>query len=175
MAALSAVLLRLQGRWWVKHGERGEGWSTWSIHSQEDGQHSWQRRQLSTWPKDGKHQGGHKEQRNAVECCDWRKKAKESTCANKDSLHKNNNNNKGRRLPGVLCLHISVALQQKAANFKVAFHSRQMQWSLMPEEKQKNQLSQTVFRCIKTIVITGAANYFAAAITWRPSLPHQRW
>ena len=46
----------------------------------------------------------------------------------------------------VLRLYISVALQQKTANFKVAFESRPMQWSefqwiKFPEEKQKNELA----------------------------------
>ncbi len=57
------------------------------------------------------------------------------------SLHKNNNNNKGGQLPDVLRLHISVALQQKTANFKLAIASRPMQWSVSTEEKQKNQLA----------------------------------
>ena len=75
----------------------------------------------------------------------WRpmaeEKAKESTCANRVSLHKNNNNNKGGQSLVVLRIHISVALQQKTANFKAAFLSRQMQWSVLTEEKQKNELA----------------------------------
>jgi hypothetical protein len=56
-------------------------------------------------------------------------------------LHKNNDDdNKGRQLLAVLCLHISVALQQKTANFKVAIDSRVMQWSVLTEVKKKNQL-----------------------------------
>jgi hypothetical protein len=51
------------------------------------------------------------------------------------SLHKNNNNNKGGQLPDVLRLHISVALQQKTANFKVAIPSTLMQWSALTEGK----------------------------------------
>ena len=39
----------------------------------------------------------------------------------------NNNYNKGRQLLAVLRLCISVALQQKTANFKVAIRSRVMQ------------------------------------------------
>jgi len=66
---------------------------------------------------------------------------------------KNNNNNKGGQLPAVLRLCISVALQQKTANFKAAIESRHMQWSFSTEEKQKNQLAQTEFRFIKTITI----------------------
>ena len=54
---------------------------------------------------------------------------------------KNNNNNKGRQLLEVLRLHISVALQQKTANFKAAFDSREMQWSPFAAEKQKNELA----------------------------------
>ena len=65
---------------------------------------------------------------------------------------KNNNNNKGRQLLVVLRLHISVALQQKTGNFKVAIASRPMQWSHLTEEKQKNQLAQTEFRFMKTII-----------------------
>jgi hypothetical protein len=53
------------------------------------------------------------------------------------------------QLPAVLRLYISVALQQKAGNFKVATASRPMQWSALTEEKQKNQLAQTEFRFIK--------------------------
>ncbi len=48
---------------------------------------------------------------------------------------------KGRQLPVVLRLYISVALQQKTANFKVAPASRPMQWSVLTEKKQKNQLA----------------------------------
>ena len=49
-------------------------------------------------------------------------------------------NNKGRQLLFVLRLYISVALQQKTANFKVTIESRPMQWSVLTEEDQKNQL-----------------------------------
>ncbi len=50
---------------------------------------------------------------------------------------------KGRQLLAVLRLYISVALQQKTANFKVAIASRPMQWSVivLTEEKQKHQLA----------------------------------
>ena len=44
---------------------------------------------------------------------------------------------------------VSFRLDQKAGNFKVAFDSRQMQWSALTEEKKKNQLAQTEFRFIK--------------------------
>ena len=62
--------------------------------------------------------------------------------AQKEFLHKNNNNdNKGRQLLVGLRLYISVALQQKTANFKVAIASRVMQWSPLTEGKQKNELA----------------------------------
>jgi hypothetical protein len=35
----------------------------------------------------------------------------------------------------------------------MAIDSRQMQWSGLTEEKQKNQLSQKEFRFIKTIIM----------------------
>jgi hypothetical protein len=77
---------------------------------------------------------------------------------NRVSLHKyNNNNNKGRQLHFGLRLYISVALQQKTTNFKVAIvgtiHSRGMQWSPLTEGNQKNELAQTEFRFKKTITI----------------------
>ncbi len=56
-------------------------------------------------------------------------------------IKNNNNNNKGRQLPAALRLYISVALQQKTGNFKVAFRSRLMQWGALTEENQKNQLA----------------------------------
>jgi hypothetical protein len=46
---------------------------------------------------------------------------------------------------------VSFRLDQKTAGFKVAFASREMQWSALTEEKQKNQLSKKEFRFIKTI------------------------
>ncbi len=49
---------------------------------------------------------------------------------------------------------VSFRLDQKTGNFKVAKESRLMQWSDLPEEKQKNQLAQTEVRFIKTIMIT---------------------
>ncbi len=49
--------------------------------------------------------------------------------------------NKGGQLQAVLRLYISVALQQKAGNFKVAIRSRLLQWSALTEEKKKNQLA----------------------------------
>jgi hypothetical protein len=55
--------------------------------------------------------------------------------------HNDNNNNGGVQLLVGLRLYISVALQQKTANFKVAIASRTMQRSPLTEEKQKNQLA----------------------------------
>ncbi len=49
---------------------------------------------------------------------------------------------------------VSFRLDQKTTNFKVAIVSRLMQWSELTEEKQKNQLAQTEFRFIKTVIIT---------------------
>jgi hypothetical protein len=49
--------------------------------------------------------------------------------------------------------HVSIRLDQKPANFKLAFASRIMQWSALTEEKQKNELAQIEFRLIKTINI----------------------
>jgi hypothetical protein len=57
-------------------------------------------------------------------------------------LHRNNDdNNMGRQLPPGLRLYISIALQQKTANFEVAIAGREMQWSALPEGKQKNELA----------------------------------
>jgi hypothetical protein len=53
----------------------------------------------------------------------------------------NNNNDKGRQIPDVRRLYISVALQQKTGNFKAAFFSRPMQCSGSTEGKQKNELA----------------------------------
>ncbi len=48
---------------------------------------------------------------------------------------------------------VSFRLDQKTGNFKVAKHSRPMQWSALTEGKQKNELAQKEFRFIKTIII----------------------
>ncbi len=69
------------------------------------------------------------------------KKQKNELAYTEFRCHKNKNNKKGRQLPCVLRLHISVALQQKTANFKAAFVSRHEQWSVLTEDKQKNQLA----------------------------------
>jgi hypothetical protein len=60
-------------------------------------------------------------------------------------------------LPVVLRLYISVALEQKTGNFKATFESTRMKWSAAPEEKQTNQLAQTEYRFIKTIITIRAA------------------
>ena len=87
-------------------------------------------------------------------------KQKNELAQKRVSLHKNNNNiNKGRQLLVVLRLYISVALQQKANNFKVATASRGMQWGPLTEGNQKNELAQTEFRFIKTITIIKGGNY----------------
>jgi hypothetical protein len=69
----------------------------------------------------------------------------------------------------VLRLYISVALQQKTANFKAAINGGLMQWSALTEEKRKNQLALTAFRFIKKRIIIRAA-----AITGSPSPLYQR-
>ena len=48
---------------------------------------------------------------------------------------------------------VSFRLDQKTGNFKVAIHSRVMQWSALTERKQKIELAQTQFRFIKTMII----------------------
>ena len=58
----------------------------------------------------------------------------------------------GRAEAPVLRSDVSFRLDQKTANFKVAIESRPMQWSALTEEKQKNQLAQTEFRFMKTII-----------------------
>ena len=50
---------------------------------------------------------------------------------------------------------VSFRLDQKTANFKLTTPRRTMQWSILAEEKQKNQLAQTEFRFIKTIKMRG--------------------
>jgi outer membrane translocation and assembly module TamA len=69
-------------------------------------------------------------------------KQKNELAQTRVSFHKNNNNNKGRQLPVGLRFYISAALQQKTANFKVAIASRPNQWSVLTEEKRKNELAQ---------------------------------
>ena len=54
---------------------------------------------------------------------------------------------------------VSFRLDQKTGNFKVAIESRPMQWSEFTEGKQKNELAQTEFHFIKTIIIIRGGNY----------------
>jgi hypothetical protein len=55
---------------------------------------------------------------------------------------------------------VSFRLDQKTGNFKVAKLSRVMQWSVLTEGKQKNELAQKEFRFIKTtITIIRGGNY----------------
>ncbi len=54
---------------------------------------------------------------------------------------------------------VSFRLDQKTGNFKAAPESRLVQWSLLTEGKQKNELAQTVLRFIKTIIIIRGGNY----------------
>ena len=62
---------------------------------------------------------------------------------------------------------VSFRLDQKTGNFKVAKLSRVMQWSVLTEGKQKNELAQKEFRFIKTIIIIRGGNYpsFFASIS----------
>ena len=63
---------------------------------------------------------------------------------------------------------VSFRLDQKTGNFKVAKLSRAMQWSVLTEGKQKNELAQKEFRFIKTmIIIIRGGNYvlFFASIS----------
>jgi hypothetical protein len=48
---------------------------------------------------------------------------------------------------------VSFRLHQKTGNFKATMLSREKQWSILTEGKQKNELAQTEFRFIKTIII----------------------
>ena len=63
------------------------------------------------------------------------------------------------QLLDVLGIYISVALQQKTANFKVATASRVMQWSVLTEEKQKNQFAQNRVIIIIKMIIISRGNY----------------
>jgi hypothetical protein len=54
---------------------------------------------------------------------------------------------------------VSFRLDQKTGNFKLAIVSRVMQWSVLTEEKQKNELAQKEFRFIKTITIIRGGSY----------------
>ncbi len=59
----------------------------------------------------------------------------------KNEFAQNYDDNKGRQLPVGVRVYISVALQQKTANFKVAIASRNMKRSVLTEGKQKNELA----------------------------------
>jgi hypothetical protein len=54
---------------------------------------------------------------------------------------------------------VSFPLDQKTGNFKAAIGSRLMQWGLLTEGNQKNELAQKEFRFIKTITIIRGSNY----------------
>jgi hypothetical protein len=97
--------------------------------------------QRYTRVKDGKFQGGHSQQSDAMECFDCRK-AKESTqLAQKEfCFQKATMTIKRRKLQPSFRLDISLALKQKTANFKMAFSSRQMQWSLLTVKKKRINL-----------------------------------
>ena len=66
----------------------------------------------------------------------------------------------GRAEAPAPCSDVSFRLDQKTGNFKAAIASRAMQWGALTEGKQKNELAQTEFRFIKTIIkIIGGGNY----------------
>ena len=54
---------------------------------------------------------------------------------------------------------VSFRLDQKTGNFKAAIISRVMQWGVFTEGNQKNELAQTEFRFIKTIIVIKGGNY----------------
>ncbi len=55
---------------------------------------------------------------------------------------------------------VSLRLHQKTGNFKVALGSRENQWGVSPEGKQKNELAnKTEVRFKKTITIIRGGNY----------------
>ena len=57
---------------------------------------------------------------------------------------------------------VSFRLDQKTGTFKAATASRAMQWSVLTEGKQKNELAQKEFRFIKTIkIIIRSGNYYS--------------
>ncbi len=56
---------------------------------------------------------------------------------------------------------VSFRLDQKTANFKVAFESRLMQWGALTEGKQKDELAQKEFRFIKITILIRGGNYFS--------------
>ena len=75
---------------------------------------------------------------------------------------------------------VSFRFDQKTGNFKAAIPNRQMQWSSSTAEKQKNQLAQTEFRFIKTIIIIRGGNYmlffaFTSALHCSKRRQTSRW
>ncbi len=65
----------------------------------------------------------------------------------------------GRAEAPVPRIDVSFRLDQKTGNFKVAIANRTMQWSVLTEGKQTNELAQKEFRFIKTIIIIRGGNY----------------
>ena len=74
---------------------------------------------------------------------------------------------------------VSFRLDQKTGNFKAAIVSRAMQWSVLTEEKEKNQLAQTEFHFIKTTIIRGGNYYsffaFTSALHCSKTRATSRW
>lgn len=54
---------------------------------------------------------------------------------------------------------VSFRLHQKTAKINASGLNRAMQWSVLTELKQKNELAQNEFRFIRTIIITRIVNY----------------
>ncbi len=54
---------------------------------------------------------------------------------------------------------VSFRIDQKTGNFKAAILSLAMQWSVLTEENQKNELAQTELRFTKTIITITGGNY----------------
>jgi hypothetical protein len=54
---------------------------------------------------------------------------------------------------------VSFRLNQKTGNFKAAIDSRVLQWSVLTEGKQKNELAQKEFRFIRTVIKIRGCNY----------------
>ena len=69
---------------------------------------------------------------------------------------------------------VSFRLDQKTDNFKVAIGSREMQWGISTEENQKNQIAQTEFRFIKTIIIIIRGGQLRAALRLHISVALQQ-
>jgi hypothetical protein len=70
---------------------------------------------------------------------------------------------------------VSFRLDQKTGYFKVAIPSRLMQWSVLTEEKKKNQLAQTEFLFIKKItIIIGGGGQLPAVLRIYISVAQQQ-